>query len=160
MNPLMNTRTTSSQALYRLRRFSFFLIKSPVRSFRCSSFPQKVTLRKPARLQARSRRLPVAINLLRSARAATSTLMNTRTILHVNSGRICVEIFFSKKQPNPIEIQGNSRLMINGSLRCGFLCLLTVFFEFFPFAIVQKRGNRSGIGVTVHAYRKYVFMER
>ena len=39
--------------------------KAGARSRRCSSFPQKVPLGSPARLQARSQRLAVAANLLR-----------------------------------------------------------------------------------------------
>ena len=53
---------TSEQALYRLLRF-FTKIRAHLR--RCSSFAQKVTLGSPARLQAPSRRLAAATNLLR-----------------------------------------------------------------------------------------------
>ena len=35
------TRTTSSQAVYRLRRFFMLCIKNTVRSLRCSSFPNR-----------------------------------------------------------------------------------------------------------------------
>ena len=55
----------SEQALYRLLRLFHCMIKAGARSHRCSSFPQKVPLGSPARLQARSQRLAIAANLLR-----------------------------------------------------------------------------------------------
>ncbi len=55
----------SEQALYRLLRLFHCMIKAGARSRRCSSFPQKVPLGSPARLQARSQRLAIAANLLR-----------------------------------------------------------------------------------------------
>ena len=59
----------SSQAAYRLRRLFYALHQKVIsRSLRCSSFPQKVTLGSPVRLQAPSRRLAVATNLLRVTR--------------------------------------------------------------------------------------------
>ena len=61
------TGTTSEQALYRLLRL---FSKVRARSRRCSSFPKKVTLAPPVRLQARSRRLWLAANLFRAKRAA------------------------------------------------------------------------------------------
>ena len=55
----------SEQALHRLLRLFHCMIKAGARSHRCSSFPQKVSLGSPARLQARSQRLAIAANLLR-----------------------------------------------------------------------------------------------
>ena len=49
---------------------SDFFSKVRARSRRCSSFPKKVTLAPPVRLQARSRRLWLATNLFRANRAA------------------------------------------------------------------------------------------
>jgi hypothetical protein len=63
--------------------------------------------------------------------------------LHVNFDRICVEIFFTPKQPKTLEIQGNSRLMINRKpvtdrSAAGFIAFKNVVFcDLFPFAIVQ-----------------------
>ena len=56
----------SEQALYRLLRLFHCMIKAGARSHRCSSFPQKVPLGSPARLQARSQRLAIAANLFHS----------------------------------------------------------------------------------------------
>ena len=56
---------------------SDFFSKVRARSRRCSSFPKKVTLAPPVRLQARSRRLWLATNLFRANRAAGCFHINT-----------------------------------------------------------------------------------
>ena len=58
------TCTTSSRISYHSRRLFFNTFgKVTSRSFRRSSFPKRVTLAPPVRLQARSRRLHCATNL-------------------------------------------------------------------------------------------------
>ena len=55
-----------------------------MRSRRCSSFPQKVTLGAPVRLQARSRRRFVATNFLRFAEA------QPESIFHIIRRKLCI----------------------------------------------------------------------
>ena len=59
--------------------------KAGARSRRCPAFPQKVPLGSPARLQARSRRLAVAANLLRR-RAGKAHARHGPSALHMIKG--------------------------------------------------------------------------